>query len=111
MATEMRLIDANDLWKKADELERTTAEECGWQEMCDGICQVKELIADATTVDAAPVVHGRWIDENGFLFMPLPKGHRWCHCSECGEMIVGRPYNYCPNCGAKMDLKEADNGR
>ena len=57
-------------------------------------------------VDAVEVVHGRWIDENGFLFMPLPKGHRWCHCSECGETIIGIPHNYCPNCGAKMDLED-----
>ena len=54
-------------------------------------------------VDAKEVVHGWWIDENGFLFMPLPKGHRWYHCSECREMIIGIPHNYYPNCGAKMD--------
>ena len=45
-----------------------------------------------------PVRHGKWIEEIG-MFM----------CSECGDawsssdakMIFG--FNYCPNCGAKME--------
>ena len=41
------------------------------------------------SVEAVPVVHGRWIDE--------------C-CSECGQYVYrGDSRNYCPNCGAKMD--------
>lgn len=48
--------------------------------------------------DAAPVVHGRRV--NG------------CQCSVCGDRhgpynSRHRPYyNYCPNCGAKMDEEE-----
>lgn len=53
-------------------------------------------------VEYTPVVHGHWVDENGFTFMPLPKGHRWCHCDKCGHTIMGIPSNYCPNCGADM---------
>lgn len=41
------------------------------------------------------VVHGRWID----------KGSLSCRCSECG-CKNGKETPYCPNCGAKMDLKE-----
>ena len=51
-------------------------------------------IENATAVDAAPVVHGRWIpSENG--------GY---HCSVCDKRFgfVFDNY-YCPNCGAKMD--------
>lgn len=61
------------------------------------------VILEAPTVDAVPVVHGRWIDVNGFTFMPLPKGHRWCYCSECMNEIMSIPPNCCDNCGAKMD--------
>ena len=31
-------------------------------------------------------------------------------CSECGYKLMDVPTNYCPNCGAKMDKKEQDNG-
>lgn len=56
-------------------------------------------------VDAVPVVHGRWIYVDG-------KGsNAEYECSQCrihvcfDEQIDGTipPYNYCPNCGAKMD--------
>ena len=44
--------------------------------------------------DVAPVVHGKW-NEKPFLI-----GTSY-YCSECGDNF-GEPYNYCPNCGAKM---------
>ena len=42
--------------------------------------------------DVAPVQHGRW----------KRYGRNLGECSNCGE-IVNIRYNYCPNCGAKMD--------
>lgn len=45
--------------------------------------------------DVAPVVHGRW----------KRYGRNLGECSNCGE-IVNIRYNYCPNCGAKMDEVE-----
>ena len=45
------------------------------------------------TIDAEPVVHGHWI-ENSCLYGTF--------CSRCGENY-GIPFNFCPNCGAKMD--------
>lgn len=53
----------------------------------------------APTIDVAPVMHGRWIeDDDG-------DGQ---HCSECGMdycyMVCDvEKYRYCPNCGAKME--------
>ena len=63
-------------------------------------------------IDAAPSVStentGHWIEQDGY------DGDTYYDCSECGEsfcLIDGTPtdnlYNYCPNCGAKM---EAENG-
>lgn len=55
------------------------------------------------TVDAAPVKHGRWED--------------YGHCSCCGwgwsDLVYDRTeqmsrMNYCPCCGACMDLEEQD---
>lgn len=65
--------------------------------------KICEAIEALPTVDAVPVVHGRWIpheDEDG--------EHYGDKCSECGEWYVMpfRKTNFCPNCGAKMDGKE-----
>lgn len=54
----------------------------------------------APTIDAAPVVHGRWLkDRDGDEY-----------CSKCSRYmpvseVTGDPsaHDYCPNCGAKMD--------
>lgn len=54
-------------------------------------------------VDAVPVVHGRWVDNQ-------LNGYEWAFsCSKCG-WIDGYPFNerhsYCPNCGARMNGKD-----
>ena len=61
-------------------------------------------IENATAVDAAPVVRGEWStiedDYTGLIAL---------QCSECNQeyWFEDEPplkiYNYCPNCGAKMD--------
>ena len=57
------------------------------------------------TVDAAPVVHGRWvgIEYDGYAD-GNPVYNLW-ECSVCAEEHRGEIdtlSNYCPNCGAKM---------
>lgn len=62
----------------------------------------RKLMEDAPTVDAVPVVHGRWIDnvdEKGML------RNAWRSCSACGGLNWSKKPNYCPQCGAKMDLQ------
>lgn len=50
--------------------------------------------------DVAPVVHGRWEKRN-----PI-NGGSIIICSACGYPFRRlEPKNYCPNCGAKMDVK------
>lgn len=98
----MRLIDADELVEKLDEEYRRK-----------GAKQVKDnymnYIYDAPRVDAKPVVHGRWfstivmakrtcIEDKFDRYQPIT-------CSICEEPAY-KKYNYCPNCGAKMDLKE-----
>ena len=56
------------------------------------------------TIDAVPVVHGRWIASHD----------NFCACSICKYPVYfveagWNQTNYCPNCGAKMDGGD-DNG-
>lgn len=56
-----------------------------------------DLIAAQPTIEAEPVKRGRW-ERSGALLE--------CQC--CGEIYsqlggnAGKSWNYCPNCGAKM---------
>ena len=55
--------------------------------------------------DVAPVKHGQWIGSgdgyaNGELVYDM-----W-ECSECGFNDGFVAYNFCPNCGARMDGEE-----
>ena len=60
------------------------------------------------TIGAVPVVHGEWVEAD------LDKDFR--RCSVCknkksnktawSKDFVKMFFNYCPNCGAKMDAKE-----
>lgn len=65
----------------------------------DMICQKLDCVPAA---DVAPVVHGRWIADGDFVI-----------CSQCEAEInqknslgMDNSKNYCPNCGARMDLEE-----
>ena len=95
----MRLIDADAV------LDRYYAD---WEYHCITMAEddrqwLRQCIDHAPTINAVPVVHGRWVHLGG---------DEWC-CSACGNVIhtEGRwekpDENYCPNCGAKMD-GEAD---
>ena len=61
-------------------------------------------INDAPTVDAVPVVHGRWLtwEEQFPGRTPRKKSMLGVFCSACHNH-ADNMYNYCPNCGAKMD--------
>lgn len=65
--------------------------------------RVNALIARQKAADVAPVRHGRWEKQSGLY-----------SCSECGktcpydvqaDVIEYWACNYCPICGATMDLE------
>ena len=60
-----------------------------------------EAVEEIPTADVAPVVHGRWIEQEKYTFGVM------YDCSICNNRILdnGHSWNYCPNCGAKMDLE------
>ena len=69
------------------------------------------MIDNAPTVD--PVVHGRWdecdwvkYDGHGECIHYPKEALRCSHCCNAFKKELLWKRNYCPNCGAKMDLKE-----
>ena len=60
---------------------------------------VPNILACIPSADVAPVVHGKWIEQEKYTFGVM------YDCSICDNLILdnGHSWNYCPNCGAKMD--------
>jgi predicted RNA-binding Zn-ribbon protein involved in translation (DUF1610 family) len=87
----MRLIDADALGVGRCSRDVLPADYCA---VWNGLIR---LLEKAPTVDAVPVVHGRWNNMDGYKTRKV--------CSECGWDVpeYGKFYSYCPNCGAKMD--------
>ena len=97
-----RLIDADKLEFEPDHWGGANGVLClgksGGRTMAMILAALKAMVANAPTVDAAPVVHGRW-DKCG-------------NCSACGKNFydgidadIWSCYEppFCPNCGAKMN--------
>lgn len=67
-------------------------------------------IDEAPAADVAPVVHGRWLDED--FPEKMATVHGFAICSVCGKLShkSEHGYNilsiYCPHCGAKMDKED-----
>lgn len=76
---------------------------------------ITDLVNGIPDVDAAPVVHARWIHCDG-------ESHIW-YCSNCGEKVnynnahkvyakstrpIEEVNHFCRNCGAKMDGERRD---
>lgn len=92
----MRLIDADAL-----------KEAMSYNGGC-GICF--RYVDDADTIDAEPVVHGRWDRKscvNGKQYDPTTDYWAYAHrCSECDKVSYfpnNIPDKWCRRCGAKMD--------
>lgn len=59
------------------------------------------LIDNIPAADVAPVVHGHFVHDGP----RFTSGVDWWHCSNCGRLAteVETRFDYCPNCGARMD--------
>ena len=110
---DVRLIDANALrknlssrymnelypdWRTLPELTRMRIEMLAKE--------FRFAIDHAPTIDAVPVVHGRW-DKPVEHGLPYAANHLGVVCSYCCKWS-DNDYNYCPNCGAKMDAEDMD---
>lgn len=115
----MRLIDADALekaiYKWMPKYEGTWMD--GWISPIENLMiLIMMTIQEQPTVDAEPVRHGKWIIRDN-------PGTGWYRitCSECGEDVTSNApcigffpnakvtWDYCPECGAKMDGERKDN--
>ena len=82
------------------------AENGEYDHYTSGFDEAVTRVENFPAADVAPVVHGKWVfADDGYL-----------RCSECTQKApVVQPYddeptttatNYCPYCGARMDLED-----
>lgn len=74
--------------------------------------EIIRIIEMQPKVDAEPVRHGRWLSAYEYAIKvgvtdmerleEAKKDNLWKFCNDCEQQVKGF-YNYCPNCGAKMD--------
>lgn len=104
MATEKRLIDANEAYEAVIDLSGQAETKSAYAAFWKAGKEIQKL----PTVDAVEVVHGWWKAHK-----PDCRGYTAGFiCSSCGNIVYTDycmkecEYNYCPHCGAKMDKEE-----
>ena len=77
------------------------------QELLKAVALVFDIVPAA---DVEPVRRGRWISwEDADNCIPSPNRHECSVCHDAAQVLVNNIEllsNYCPNCGAKMDLED-----
>lgn len=79
----------------------------GWS---TGISAARKTAEKFPAADVAPVVHGRWEHDH---YEDCTEQFEIVKCSNCGYSAYAmalfvKSGNYCPNCGARMDLEVND---
>lgn len=103
----MRLIDADALMKKYNLKDATKygnrdAEQQNHSYSTMMLYEVADMIDDAPTIEAVPVVHGEWVKAKYDAEYECSN----CHCIEyeCLTKSGFKLPDFCPNCGAKMKV-------
>ena len=94
MANEKRLIDANKLVEAFKDYAKSLPLTM-WNAF-----ELEVMLKHFPTVDAVEVVNGEW----GEIYTCHGERLWGYRCSQC-EADNSEKSNYCPNCGAKMDLE------
>lgn len=102
---QMRLIDADKLI--------VAMMDAGVESIqTNDLSEIQQIVEAAPAVDAAPVVHARWILTTSRDDIDKPERYSW-NCSHCGyrrksgesiEIRMREPKGaFCERCGARMD--------
>lgn len=100
----MRLIDADAV---RDDFANTVDLECANDKDNSRANRIIDAFDDLPTIEVEPVRHGEWTEKKS------AKGifDYYFVCSECHKNTPDRAFliapDYCPNCGAKMDMGES----
>ena len=86
-------------------------EDCGRYQDLWPYAEALDQIIELLSVDVAPVRHGMWVDVDRMQMHDLHGVLTWGNsfmCTECNFKTFAveghmSQYNYCPNCGARMD--------
>ena len=94
----MRLIDADAVEAKIEKTLKRLVTNQNKPDLAAALIYVGDLICEAPTIEARPVVRGEWRrcydDSAGWVDM----------CDQCGGFGDGT--NFCPECGADMRGEE-----
>lgn len=66
--------------------------------------EIRSEISALQSVDAAPVVHGKWTTKR----TQKHDGEWYCTACDYEPIVMTDDMKYCPGCGAKMDLEESE---
>ena len=73
----------------------------------EAILAVKSILHSVKPIDVAPVQHGHWIYIEKYGIYECSVCHKVDKdCSDCYSAHIVTEQDYCPCCGAKMDLQE-----
>lgn len=66
-------------------------------------CDAEDAINSMPTIEAAPVVHARWMQDDTLKDLYF--------CSKCLTRDHRKPkHKFCPDCGARMDADAPERG-
>ena len=103
----MNVIDANGAIQIVQKVDEAFVKYVENSDDLQLYSDVRSAVLYAPTIEAEPVRYGRW--------ERIDYDESYCECSKCKTtwewgFVQHCKMNYCPNCGAKMGAKEAQNG-
>lgn len=100
-----RYIDKDKLINNLKEDCATLVKERWFDDYVQGYSSAIDDITAEPTADVQEVKHGHWIEQAKIKKDGEVRLVHW-QCSLCGCFLGTNTANYCPACGAKMDLED-----
>ena len=100
-----RYIDKDKLINGLKEDCATLVKERRFDDYVQGYSSAIDDIIAEPTVDVQEVKHGHWVEQVKIKKDGKVRLVHW-QCFLCGCFLGTNTANYCPNCGARMDLED-----